>query len=672
MKHRLLTVLFLSFAFMANAQVNTDHMMRVGKNALYFSDYVLAIKYFNMVIGAKPYMAEAYGLRAMAKYVLGDYAGAEKDCSAALALNPFITLNYETRSLSRIRQEKYGEAIEDYKAALKIRPDVLDLWRNFAVCSKEVGDYEGAMSILDTLRSKAPNYTFTLHFRSELHLEVGDTLAAIADLDTLLSIDKYDHAAYMSRAIINLGKKRYDEVERDLTYAIKLSPQSGHYINRAIAREEQDNLIGAMKDLDMAIELEPDNALAHMNRGLLREKVGDYNRAIEDYTFVLECVPDHIRARYARAMLLRRTGDWQGVVDDLTKLIEEFPKFADGYKMRSEMYRNMGLYAQASEDEMMALKVDELARWVSMGGKEEPSKEELEKQKRIKEVDDLNNYKKKQEAKNPEYVYVQEFSSEHRGLIQHKDVYVELRPLYALTYYKQRSEVDGVVHYHRELEMMHHELPLPLLVTASEQALDEQQIAFHFKDIDMQTHRLGEGDQEGFIYLARGLDFYLVQDLMAAIDDFTQSIVADGALWMSYFCRAVARYKQMESDRNGRGVSSEEQKTATMPNDFLVDSRLNDYQLILADLNKAIDLAPDFAYSYYNRGNVLSQLKDYRAAIVSYDEAIALEPNLAEAYYNRGLTYIFIGENARGIADLSKAGELGLYSAYNLIKRFAE
>ena len=128
----------------------------------------------------------------------------------------------------------------------------------------------------------------------------------------------------------------------------------------------------------------------------------------------------------------------------------------------------------------------------------------------------------------------------------------------------------------------------------------------------------------------------------------------------------------MEFDRNGRGVTSEEQKTSTTLNDFLVDSHLNDYQLILADLNKAIDLAPDFAYSYYNRGNVLSQLKDYRAAIVSYDEAIALEPNLAEAYYNRGLTYIFVGENARGIADLSKAGELGLYSAYNLIKRFAE
>lgn len=671
MRHRVLIALFLCFASMAKAQVNTDHMMRVGRNALYFSDYVLAIKYFNQAINAKPYLAEAYFFRAIAKYDLGDYVGAEKDCSEAMRLNPFITGNYEVRSLSRIRQNKYSEAIEDYEVILKMRPDLLGLWHNYALCCRDVGDYDGAMAAIDTLRSKAPSYTFALCLRSEMLLEKGDTSAAIANLDTVLTIDKYDYSAYMSRAIINLGLKRYEEVESDLTQAIKLSPQSGFYINRAIAREELYNLRGAMEDLDMAVMLDPDNALARMNRGLLREKVGDYNRAIEDYSFVLECVPDHIRARYARAMLLSRTGDWQGAVDDLTWILKEYPDFIGGYKIRAGLYRNMGLNAQATADEMKAMDLEMLS-FVGFDGNDEPSQEEIEKREQRKKVDDLNNYKKKQEAKNPEYVYVQEFSSEYRGLVQHKDVYVELRPLYALTYYEQRSEVDGVVHYHRELEMIHNELPLPLLVTASEKALDEQQIAFHFEDIDRQTRRFGESGQEGFLYLARGLDFYLVQDLTAAIDDFTQSIVADGALWMSYFCRAVARYKQMEFDRNGRGVTSEEQKTSTTLNDFLVDSHLNDYQLILADLNKAIDLAPDFAYSYYNRGNVLSQLKDYRAAIVSYDEAIALEPNLAEAYYNRGLTYIFVGENARGIADLSKAGELGLYSAYNLIKRFAE
>jgi tetratricopeptide (TPR) repeat protein len=77
-------------------------------------------------------------------------------------------------------------------------------------------------------------------------------------------------------------------------------------------------------------------------------------------------------------------------------------------------------------------------------------------------------------------------------------------------------------------------------------------------------------------------------------------------------------------------------------------------------------------YGYYNRANVEAMLKDYRAAIVDYDKSIELSPTFADAYFNRGLTHIFLGNNRQGISDLSKAGELGIVSAYNIIKRFTE
>ena len=57
-------------------------------------------------------------------------------------------------------------------------------------------------------------------------------------------------------------------------------------------------------------------------------------------------------------------------------------------------------------------------------------------------------------------------------------------------------------------------------------------------------------------------------------------------------------------------------------------------------------------------------------AIRYYTKAIEADNDFAEAYFNRGLTYVFIGENEKGLADLSKAGELGIYQAYNLITRF--
>ena len=49
-----------------SAQINTDQVMNIGRNAMYFEDYVLSIQYFNQVISVKPYLAEPYFYRAVA------------------------------------------------------------------------------------------------------------------------------------------------------------------------------------------------------------------------------------------------------------------------------------------------------------------------------------------------------------------------------------------------------------------------------------------------------------------------------------------------------------------------------------------------------------------------------------------------------------------------------
>ncbi len=671
MRHRLLTVLFLCFAFMAKAQVNTDHMMRVGRNALYFSDYVLSIQYFNLVVSAKPYLYEPYFFRGLAKFYLDDFTGAEADCTEAINRNPFVVDCYQIRGLARVNQGKFVDAVEDYRVALKHEPENEGLWHNLALCYVHLKEYDAAIAVLDTIVGIAPNYATALNMRAQVHIQKEDTIAALADLESSLKINKYDSEVYATRALVYMQQERYEQAEHDLTYAIHLSPKSGYYINRALTRYYRQELRGAMSDYDLALDIEPNNVLGHYNRGLLRAQVGDDNRAIEDFDFVVEHNPENIFAVFNRALLLMQTGDLQGAKTDLDVVLEEYPKFLYGYQCRAEVQRGLGYVKEAEKDELIVLRaqMEEQNRLLAGGSADDETQEDEDEATRKESDKNIRKYKRL--VVSDDAMGENEFSSEYRGKVQNRNVYVALQPLFALTYYNKESEVGRIIYYHRYLEAIRRtgSLPLPLLVTAAEQALDEEQIAYHFKDIDAQTAKFVADGEEAIYYYARGLDFYLVQDLSAAIEDFTQAIIVDGTLWLSYYSRAVARYKQTELKR---ADVSDDKSYASSPSDFMVDGHLTDYQLILADLNKAIDLAPDFAYSYYNRGNVLSQLKDYRAAIVSYDEAIALEPNLAEAYYNRGLTYIFVGENARGIADLSKAGELGLYSAYNLIKRFAE
>ena len=95
-----------------------------------------------------------------------------------------------------------------------------------------------------------------------------------------------------------------------------------------------------------------------------------------------------------------------------------------------------------------------------------------------------------------------------------------------------------------------------------------------------------------------------------------------------------------------------------------------DFDIMLRDLDYIISQQPDFAFAIYNKANILCAQREYKDAISYYTRAISIDADFAEAYFNRGLTYIYTGENELGLADLSKAGELGIYQAYNLITRF--
>ncbi len=74
--------------------------------------------------------------------------------------------------------------------------------------------------------------------------------------------------------------------------------------------------------------------------------------------------------------------------------------------------------------------------------------------------------------------------------------------------------------------------------------------------------------------------------------------------------------------------------------------------------------------AYFNRGNAKYELEDYRGAIADYSKAIEINPNDADAYGNRGIAMIKLGQKDSGCLDLSKAGELGYFDAYDVIKEY--
>ena len=96
------------------------------------------------------------------------------------------------------------------------------------------------------------------------------------------------------------------------------------------------------------------------------------------------------------------------------------------------------------------------------------------------------------------------------------------------------------------------------------------------------------------------------------------------------------------------------------------EEKQKEYEESIEHYTKAIDLKPDFASAYNNRGNAYGDKGDYDLAIEDYTKAIQFNPNFANAYYNRGIAYGDKGDYDLAIEDYTKAIQLksDLVAAY--------
>lgn len=90
----------------------------------------------------------------------------------------------------------------------------------------------------------------------------------------------------------------------------------------------------------------------------------------------------------------------------------------------------------------------------------------------------------------------------------------------------------------------------------------------------------------------------------------------------------------------------------------IIYAETKEYDLALADLNKEVELNPNYDFAYFARGLTYYNKEDYDHAITDYTRAIELNPKYENAYYNRGLAYFQKGDYEQSISDYDKALEI--------------
>lgn len=661
------------------AQVNTDQVMRIGQNALYFEDYMVSIQYFNQVIAAKPYLAQPYFFRAIAKLNLDDYQGAEADADMAIEHNPFIVDAYEVRGVARQNQGKLREAVDDYTHALTLLPENRNILFNRAMAQVELGDTAAARESYAALVKAHPSYDNGYLGRARLLMIEGDTLGALADLDKAISINPNATNAYVMRAdiAINSGEGDFKSALDDMDRAIKLQPRhAGLFINRAFLRYRLDDYFGAMADYDYAIQLDPLNAVALFNRGLMRAELKDNDRAIQDFTQVLSLKPGDARALYNRAMLYRDTHQYKKAMADIDKVIESYPDLAGAYYLRFDINRALGNMRQSEKDYNKSMALAKHPVILNESGQSDASD--------VAESGN-GNMAGKVPASEPQEVVAARFSAlltvdnssdaleqqynnpGIRGKVQDRNINVEIEPIFALSYYYSPSELRPSTYYIKEVDDLNATRILRklLLITNSDVSLtDQAEINRHFSDIEYYNSYIATHAPRAVDYFGRGMAQMTVRNYQGAIADFDKALQLTPDFALAWFQRGIARYRNQRTESN--------RADGNIPADVASQMVKHELSEAISDFDRTIELSPSMPFPYFDKGNLLVEMQDYTSALAAYTQAIEAKPDFGEAYYNRGYVYLKLGNKEAGTRDLSKAGELGVMPSYNLLKRMRE
>lgn len=656
MRKYLFTLLLLLMSSLIYAQYDINQLLNRGRQYLIDGKYTTAIDNFNILTKIDTTLYDAFFFRGIAKYNLGDYMGAEKDFNKSLQLNPIYTPAYHYRAITLSRTGKYDDALKDLAEAVDLRPSYIGLYFSRGVTYFLSQQFDKAISDFNRFIKAEPKEADAYLNRGACYLFVGDTVKALSDYNRAIRINMFDPEGYIRRSRIYAMQKRTDLAVEDLDNAIKLdSTNAFAFFNRALIKYDKMDIKGSLSDLNRVLEVEPGNALTLYNRALIRTQIGDYNNALDDYDRVIAVNPNNVLTYFNRAGVFMQLGRYRDAMDDYSQAINLYPDFAKAYMNRSIAKTRMGQFNSAKQDYQIAQrKVREYEYRTRDSVTASTFADTTKKYSGLLALD--ADFAKK------------DFNDE---LLQHRDVDIKLKPLYKFNFSTKTKKLMAFdrVYENKEIDKFIASVPVPVELDnlKANVEVDIESTAPYEKDLEK------AGVRDAMQYFAMGvLDGYN-NKFNTSLSYYDKAVEAEPSNVFYYINRGALQSEMIDF------ISSIESnvQVLTLDNSGTTRARVQDkaykrydYTSAIHDMTKAVSLKPDFPFAYYNLGNLYCLSGDLPESIQQYNKAVQLYPSFGEAYYNRGLVLIYLKDNEKGCIDLSKAGELGIQDAYNVIKKY--
>ncbi len=605
-------------------QVRIDKILNQAKIEIQQENYSQGVQTLNRIIILDHDNFEAWYLRGLAKYYLRDRAGAVRDISRAIELNPAISSYYLLRGILWDMQGDQYKALEDFTAGLSIQPNDASLYYSRGTTrlrlnnySLAVEDFDEAIRINDRLDEAYIN-------RGIAKMSLLNYDGALEDFDKAIQINAFSGEAFNRKGLLYYEKKDFRKAIEAFDAALIRDPANPqNYYFRALTYYESGKKDSCLLDLSKVLEIDPQHSLSLYNRAIIRSQMKDYEGAIADYEAVNRLHPYHVLTYFNRGLLKQQTGDTQGALWDFDRAILIYPDFAKAYQARASIKQTLGDNLGAQTDLLIA--------------------DEKIKQNFGKKENDL--------------------------ALNYSDTTVGFQDLITLN-----SRFSGTFRKQYEEEIQQGEL-----FGYEKLVVREDSLFIEIQNLDWEKRSFMLRSQVRTFLDAYAQDTLVKYAILKGqTQEFNEGIkVLDEILYnnpknaLAFMARAQLKFEMIEFVRSTDLITNMVPlQMDGNPIQFENQSPQIDYSGVLDDYGELLELRPDLAVAWMNRGFVKVYNRSYAGAIYDFSRAVGLIPDYAACWYNLGITQVKTTNGEEGCLNLSKAGELGLERAYRSISLF--
>lgn len=652
MKRLLLIIGFISLlsSLESYGQINYRHFVYTGRVALSEDRFLEALQQFNTAIQAKDDNFEAWFLRGIAKYNLGDYKGAYDDFSETIRLHPLYARAYHYRGIVSTRQSNFFEAEADFTKAISIDPYNADYHAIIGAARMQQGLYEAAIADYDMALLINPGLSHAWLNKGVANRMLEKPKEALENFNKAIYHDHFSMDAWLKRGMLRSEMNDFEGAMQDFDQALLIDHQNPViYFQRAFVHLQKGDSLLALKDYEKVNSIDPRNALTYYNRALLHSMMDQIDLALPLFEQVTRINPQNIYGHFNLGIAQYQLKHLEEAEQSFGRVITLFPGFVGAWINRSVVRKEMGKTTAAKEDN------DQAAAIIKAVGEENIPPEQL-----FARYADSTYFNKiialesdfvrgDQAGTQPQYRQIDIRPFGFFILSPSESIAGVSANAYSNLYTTQLSQFFSDRFQFRY--EMHDQIVLQPL-TQTDTKKEENIQLFH---LAIQNH------------LRK--NFSMAAEDFAIIAEFDSTLRVAALLNLAVVETERAELQQYEASyMNDVIITTGKQNTFTET----ASKQAPDYQAALNTLEQLLVIQADHAFAWYNKGNILLLQQQFHPAIDAYSEAIKHEKSFGEAYYNRALTLLYLGENKLACADLSKAGEHGIAEAYAVIRRYCQ